>query len=149
MRGVVLESSRNTRDESRGQYIFKGVKDAKHTAAFIIAVLALDHIGGASSRYVCLMFAFVVAHNCMSLVTHTRIYLLLSFNGDWSKYLPGTRPPDAAQGIEDEEPGAPSEEETRTSTCLSCCCCLICLSLYMPYLTQSLLAFLLRNVISR
>lgn len=51
--GVVLESSRNTRDESRGQYIFKGVKDAKHTAAFIITVLTLDHIGGASSRCVC------------------------------------------------------------------------------------------------
>ena len=51
---VVLAASANARDGSRRQYIFKGMKDAKHTAAFIITVLTLDHIGGASSRCVML-----------------------------------------------------------------------------------------------
>ena len=54
VREVVLQSSRNTEDGSRKQYVFKGRKDARHTGAFIFIVSLLDHIGGASSRCVML-----------------------------------------------------------------------------------------------
>ena len=64
---VVMETSANTADATREEYIFKGTKDAKHTAAFIIVVLIIDLIDG-DSRYVIVIVLSV--HIFARLLTH-------------------------------------------------------------------------------
>lgn len=64
---VVMETSANTVDATREEYIFKGTKDAKHTAAFIIIVLIIDLIDG-DSRYVIVIVLSV--HIFARLLTH-------------------------------------------------------------------------------
>jgi len=159
---VVVDTSTNTTDATRDEYIFKGTKDARHAAAFIIAVSILDHIGGAS-RCVLVIFCLLCFRLLFSIaLTHASIAAPLSFNRDWSKYLPGSRPSQPSQPSPPSPPSqdVPAEEAPEPESAApedagggtSAYCCVVSRVVICLYITcmcsLNLSFFLLWNVIS-